>query len=72
MADDYSTGWNMEDASYLQDEEERTVKQRIKDYCVNDGVKLVFILLYVAGNIALFLGMFLSFLSHRRLSSIPS
>ena len=48
----------MEDASYLhEDEEERTVKQRLKDYCVNDGPKLVFILLYIGANIALFLGM---------------
>jgi hypothetical protein len=32
MADgaDYSKGWNMEEAGYLQDEEERTTKQKIK------------------------------------------
>jgi hypothetical protein len=27
---DYSKGWNLEDASYLYDEEERTCKQKVK------------------------------------------
>lgn len=36
MGDDYAAGWNMEEASYLYAaEEERTTKQKIKDYwCV--------------------------------------
>ena len=27
---DYSSGWTMEDASYLYEDQERTVKQKIK------------------------------------------
>jgi NADPH oxidase len=61
VVDDYSAGWNMEDASYLFNDEERTTKEKIKDYCVNDGVKLVFIILYILGNIALFLDSYLKY-----------
>ncbi len=56
--DDYSAGWNMEEAGYLYADEERTVKQRIRDYCVNDGVKLVFVLLFAAANLVLFFERF--------------
>ena len=57
MGDDYAAGWNMEDVSYLmEDGDARTIKEHVRDYCVNDGPKLVFIILYILGNLALFLG----------------
>jgi hypothetical protein len=38
--------------SSVQKAEERTWQQKIQDYWVNDGPKLVFIILWICGNVA--------------------
>ena len=43
----------------IKDKHEKTCCQKLSDYWVNDGVKLIFIVLYVLGNMGVFIQRFL-------------